>query len=58
MIEFQANIDDNGNQQIISEMTGVLLDDAVPAIKAMAQEQNMACSVEVTINVNVSRMVE
>jgi hypothetical protein len=58
MIQFQANIDDNGSQQTISEMTDVLLDVAVPAIKAKAEEQNMLCSVQININVNLTPMVE
>lgn len=58
MIQFQASIDDNGSQQVISEMTDVLLDVAVPAIKQKAQEQGMVCSVEININVNLSPMLE
>lgn len=58
MIEFQANIDDNGDQQTINEVVDVINTEAIPAIKAKAQELAMLVSVDVNISVNLSPRVE
>jgi archaellum component FlaF (FlaF/FlaG flagellin family) len=54
MLAFQVNIEDNGNSQVTTEMANVILDSAVAAIKAKAQELFLNCSVDVSVNIEVS----
>ena len=57
MLVFQVNVEDNGDTQITSEMTAVILETAVAAIRAKAQELYLNCSVNVNISLDAYRMV-
>jgi hypothetical protein len=56
MLAFNVNIENTENPQVTTEMTKVILDSAVAAIKAKAEELFLNCSVNVDVNVEVSRV--
>lgn len=54
MLNFQVSINDGGNTGITNEMTNVILQAAVQAIKTKAQELFLNCALDVNIDVNVT----